>query len=270
MRRIIVTPAGRQRYLERLFKHLEKQKSSFDEWHLWMNTGVASDIAYAERLASEHSWITTVYIQDDDASKTGYTSQRIHRFFPLDAADENTVYLRLDDDIVWLEATFVSKMFEYRLSRPEPFLVYGNIINNALLSYLHQRAGVVPLAPKRCGYACMDSVGWKDPLFAESVHRAFLASKLLKPWQHFERWVLYCYERCSINAVAWLGKDFAAFEGRVGTEEEDWLSVQKPKELQRPNEIYGQAVCVHFAFYTQREHLDATDILELYDGLVAS
>jgi len=35
---IVVTPAGRRRYLEKLVKCLELQKDDFDEWHLWENT----------------------------------------------------------------------------------------------------------------------------------------------------------------------------------------------------------------------------------------
>jgi hypothetical protein len=268
MKRVIVTPAGRERYLQRLLKHLERQKSDFDEWHLWMNTRVASDIAYAEKLAATYPWISTVYLPEkENDPNTEYNNYRICRFFPLDAVDRDAVYLRLDDDVVWLEPTFVSKMFDYRLSHPEPFLIYGNIINNAILSHLHQRAGLLPRT-KPAGYACMDDVGWRDPVFAEEVHMSFLRSSSLKQWQHFQRWTLHLdeYERCSINAISWTGNEFAAFGGKVGNDEEQWLSVDKPRELGRPNEINGQAVCVHFSFYTQRDHLDATDILEQYDA----
>ena len=38
MKRIIVTPAGRKRYLAILIKYLVKQKHSFDSWQIWCNT----------------------------------------------------------------------------------------------------------------------------------------------------------------------------------------------------------------------------------------
>lgn len=40
MKRIIVTPAGRKRYMEILSSHLDKQRSDFDEWHIWQNTEI--------------------------------------------------------------------------------------------------------------------------------------------------------------------------------------------------------------------------------------
>lgn len=267
MQRIIVTPAGRKRYLEPLFMHLQAQKDSFDEWHLWMNTSRIEDIGYAERLAARHPWIHTIYLDDYEGRPTD--NMNIHRFFPLDAADPECVYLRLDDDVVWLQPGFVDAMFTYRQANPEPFLVYANIVNNAVCTYLHQHGGALTTpqyntTQKKCGYFCTDPVGWQDPEFAEAVHREFLADPTSDTWRNFNVWHLCDYERCSINAISWLGSEFATFEGKVGADEEQWLSVDHPKEIQRHNVILGSAMCVHFSFHTQREHLDNTDILEDY------
>lgn len=37
MKRIIVTPAGRERYLEVLLNNMIKCKDEFNEWHLWID-----------------------------------------------------------------------------------------------------------------------------------------------------------------------------------------------------------------------------------------
>jgi len=37
MKRILVTPAGRKKYLEILFNHLKNLKNEFDEWILRVN-----------------------------------------------------------------------------------------------------------------------------------------------------------------------------------------------------------------------------------------
>lgn len=262
MKRIVVTPAGRQRYLELLVRHLASQKTDFDEWQLWMNTTEVADIEFGESLAARYDWITTVYIP----AYGPQTNRNICKFFPGQAADPDAVYVRLDDDVVWLSPTFLKSIFTYRIANPAPFLVYANIINNAVISYLHQHGGNVT-SDKVARYECMDEVGWRDPAFAESLHRAFLERPGDPCWSFFERWVLPHYERVSINAISWLGSDFAQFQGVVGDDEEQWLSCDKPRQLGRPNVILGSAVCVHFSFYTQRPHLDSTDVLAGYAAL---
>lgn len=262
--RIVVTPAGRGRYLDLLLAHLAAQKDAFDEWHLWVNTAVVKDIGWAERTAARHEWVKCVYL--DDYPHPPPDSRNIHLFFPEDAVDPESAYLRLDDDVVYLEPGCVSRIFEYREAHPEPFLVYANTVNNAVCTWLHQHGGLVVPSGKRAGYACVDDVGWKDPAFAQEVHEAFLTDRA--PFKGFGTWVLSDHERVSINAVSWLGRDFAEFDGLVGEHEEMWLSVEKPRALKRTCVILGDALCCHFAFHTQRAHLDASDVLDKYRALM--
>ena len=112
----------------------------------------------------------------------------------------------------------------------------------------------------------MDEVGWKDGAFAEELHRAFLTSldaETTERW-HFNQWVLDRAEHVSINSICWRGVDFAAFQGRVGIDEEIWLTKAYPHYAQKVSVIYGGAVCAHFAFGPQRAHLDQTDLLARY------
>jgi hypothetical protein len=265
-RRVVVTPAGRRRYLYLLARHLDAQKHAFDEWHLWVNTSDAADIEYMHRLAQVRPWIRVVTVPGSDP---GEGNLNIHRFFPT-AADPGTSYVRLDDDVVYLDPAFLDTLFAYREAHPEPFLVYANIINNAVVSHLHQRAGLIKTALGQCGYACMDELGWKNPLFAHDVHASFIgdaANGRIDAWKHFGAHALAAYERVSINAISWLGARFAEFGGAVGRDEELWLSVDAPRSFGTPNVIIADAVCVHYAFHTQRDHLDATDVLARYADL---
>ena len=104
----------------------------------------------------------------------------------------------------------------------------------------------------------------------ERMHREFI-SKIRQnknaDFLHFPQWVLNRFERCSINCISWLGQEFHSFDGNVGEEEEQWLSVDKPKSINKPNIIFGEAVCAHFSFFTQRYYLDQTNILEEYDSI---
>lgn len=264
MRRIVVTPAGRARYLAILYEHLKRQRDSFDQWLLLMNTASPEDIGFCERLAARNEdWIDTRYAQGSDPSQL---NMNIHRFLNQFCRDEDAVYLRLDDDVVYLSPGFVEAMFAFRLDHPRYFLVYGNIINNAVVSWLHQKLGNFEYSA-HSGYECTDAVGWKDPEFAEALHREFLRNPQDPKWTAFRAWVASEYERVSVNAVSWFGKDL--LEQPVDADEERWLSVERPRQLRRPNVILGQAVCAHYAFHVQREHLDATDLLDAYRALAA-
>lgn len=257
-----------KRYLELLAAHLARQKDDFDEWHLWLNTNVAEDVQYIKELEAKYSgWVRVIQLAEP---VTEINNLMISKFYPIDSVDPDALYLRLDDDIVWLQDDFVRSMFVARSDDKEHFLVYGNIINNAIVSYIQQRFGNIEYGVLT-GYQCMDPIGWAEPAFAEQVHRFFLAALdqqadvLLDRWR-FRRWIMHEFERVSINCMSWRGADFAAFGGCVGdmTDEEQWLSCDKPRELNITNVIYGQALCAHFAFSPQRGHLDTTNILEQY------
>ena len=75
-------------------------------------------------------------------------------------------------------------------------------------------------------------------------------------------------ERISINCFSWLGEEFKKFGGIVGLDDEVWLTLIKPVELNKKNAIYGNGYCSHFAFCAQRQYMDSTDILEKYRKLV--
>lgn len=262
---VVVTPAGRKRYMEILLPYILREKEFIDEYRIWVNTNNNEDIQYFQYLHNKYSnFITLDYSADKDPYK-GNGGRAIHNFFK-NTIDNNTIYIRLDDDIVWLEENFIKNLYNFRSNNPQYFLVYGNIINNAIIDHIHQRLGVLPEKPV-IGYGCMDHYGWWEPTMAEIKHKIFLdnlKNNTINKYK-FSQWVLNAYERVSINAISWLGEEFAKFNGKVGGDEEQWLSVEKPTLLKKYNTIYGGALCSHFAFFTQRQYLDSTtDILEQY------
>ncbi|MEC4815135.1 MAG: glycosyltransferase, partial [Scytonema sp. PMC 1069.18] len=110
--------------------------------------------------------------------------------------------------------------------------------------------------------------GWKSGNFASFVHTKFIHDyyhDLLKKYK-YERWILFNFERVSVNFITWFGREFAKFNGIVeGLDEEQWLSVDKPKSMNQYNCICGSAIVSHFSYYTQREYLESnTNILQEY------
>ncbi len=193
----------------------------------------------------------------------------IHAFFEHCVAAD-AVYVRFDDDICYIEPGAIDRLVQFRLDNRRYFLVTANIVNNAITSHLHQRAGALGTQHGRCEYDCTGRIGWASADFAEHVHRRFLAALstgVSLDRFKFARWELHEYERFSINCFAFYGADFAEFSGKVGADEECWLSVDKPRQLQRINCICGQALVSHFAFHTQRDHLEQSGLLEGYERI---
>lgn len=260
---VVVTPAGRERYLRLLAAHV-LTSPLVDEWHLWQNTVVAGDLAFMRELAALHPRVRLVDppLVPPDGNKS------IGQFFRTTTASD-TVYVRLDDDVVWLEPDFFARLLGERLAHREPLFCYPLIINNAVCSWLLQLHGKlrfpVPVHPW-----CMDNVAWHNGDFAASLHRWFLerlqAGRLdalrIEPTP-------VSLARVSINCISWFGSDLAPFGGVFpdDADEEEFASVTLPIALARLNRISGAAICAHFAFWPQREVLDGTDILGRYEAL---
>ena len=237
-----------------------------DQYQLWLNTTDEEDIAYLRNLAAAYPDFIVLVEPDPNIEfnpqMMGYS---IYQFFK-NCITPGTVYIRLDDDIVFAEEGAIRRLAQFRIDKPQYFLVYGNIVNNAITTHIHQRMGLIDQANGTAGYHCTDEVGWRDSAFAEYTHRWFFhhyqEGQVGK--YKFPRWELNVFERMSINVISWLGEEFAAFNGEVGVDEEWWLSQVKPQEMNKASCICGDAVFSHYAFFCQREHLESTNVLDVY------
>jgi hypothetical protein len=264
---VVVTPAGRRQYLELLVPQVLRYMRAgvVDEYHLWANTTNADDLAYMEALERKHAG--RIRLLRPEIPMDGSLS--IHHFFRR-ARDTGTLYVRFDDDIILLDSLRAFRSFlDFRLANRGHFLVYGNILNNAVCAHILQRQGKLSLAYGRAGYECMDAVGWRSPDFAKGLHGKVLARLAtdgsLAAFRYSDQWLLHYHERVSINCLAWVGDDFDRLcGGEVGRDEEQELSVEMPKRLGLHNAIYGGFCVVHYAFYTQRQGLDADNFLDKY------
>lgn len=259
---VAVTPAGRKRYLEILLQYILRDFNTIDEWHLWLNTDNEKDLAYCKSIARKYSFIKLIH-----PSVPYNNSLSIYQFF-IHCTDKQTIYIRFDDDIVWIEEGGLYRLLKFRVDNPDFFLVFPNIINNSLCSHLHQRLGQIPL-DRLCNYSVLDRNGWGDPVVCEVIHNSFLRNLRTNRLDgyKFKQWILHAYERFSINSFVFFGRTFAEFEGKVHHDEENWLSVTKPREIGKYNCIFGECLVSHFAYYTQRQKLEETDVLEKYRNI---
>ena len=259
MRVISVTPAGRRRYLTALAAHLLRQRHVIDEHHWWLNTANEDDARYVYELCAQYPDFFKVTRKPCRPELS--IGANIWRFF-REYCDPDTLYVRFDDDIVYIAPDAIENIVRYRLEHRQPLIVLGNIVNNAVCTHFHQRAGVVPLKWGAVHNMCMDRNGWGCANFAARLHRHFLEEVRAN---HLERWKQVALpvagtRRFSINVISWLGADLCDVPELPldNVDEEPFLTETLPARLGRPNEACSDALFAHFAFYAQRPQLEWT------------
>ena len=268
---VVFTPWGRELTASLLFKYLERDHKAgvVDEWHLWMNTDPdqQSDRDYGYKLAEENDWITTF---ERPLEEVLHPKQMNTGTFYVYTQDSDTVYVRMDDDIVWIEKNAIARLVQQRIDNPFPFVVFPIIWNNAVCSHYLQITEQMPHWWGRVGNHCMDPVGWADPNFAENIHRHLL--KMIEDDTVEDLFLHHSIQlpvghQFSVSCFAQNGEEYEKVEGILGGEEESWHTINKPYELGRPNMIVPNSLISHFSFYHQRDYLLKTDILKQYKEL---
>ena len=267
MRLITVTPAGRRPYLEILANYLLRRRDVISEHRWWLNTRRPEDVAYIYRLADQYpDFFRVVAKPVGPLDRIGYSIWR----YMCDCTERDTIYIRLDDDICYMADDAIVQLRNERLRQREPLLVLGNIVNNAVCSHFHQRAGLLANSWGPVTNDCLDPRGWGSGAFARRVHRRFLKDLAAgrEIWWKQAELPIDGMARFSINAISWFGEDFRGVpEVESGiADEEPFLTVELPVRLGRPNVMCSQALFAHYAFFTQRPYLETTspEILSQY------
>lgn len=245
---VSVTPAGRRKYGPLLKHYIESARPIIDEHHWWLNTSNPQDIAYYKQVsASDSSFYRCL---PNPARPHLYSPDTIHHFYPL-SCDPDTIYIRFDDDIVWMAPDAVRELVWFRLRHKAPFLIHANVVNNVICSHIHERM-VAILPPVHIGYEIGCPIGHERWDVAQHIHEMLLAAikgDYLERFK-FNAWWLWGFEPCHTNCVSWFGGDMLA-HGPVGVDEEFWLSHVAPEKTDRPNAICGTSLMSHFAYRTQ-------------------
>lgn len=266
---VVVTPAGRKRYMEILIEYILREKTIIDEYQIWVNTKNEDDINYFNYLKEKYPDFITLNLNYLNNQYCGSNSN-IGNFLK-DSIEENTVYIRLDDDIVWMQEGFIKTISEYRTSNIEPFVVFGTIINNSCIDSILQNKGFYENLPQ-ITFDCLCDNGWKNPYICEEKHKYFLENYLEKNIiieNKFDEIITTFNDVVSINCISWIGDTFKKFNGEINDlEEEVWINKKGTMLLNKNNVIIGNAYCIHYAFWTQREYLDSTNILNRYKKLI--
>lgn len=262
---VVVTPAGRKKYLSVLkkFVYRKMKEGLIDGWQLWVNTVNEDDLAYLESMEKENPKVKRCFIEEKiTPTWESYNALQTCQFFRY-AHDDDTIYIRFDDDIIWVADDAVEKMCIARIENPNAFMVYPNVINSTTVTSWHQENGALSEEAGRVAkqsdniddpnIAYLDAFNYTNSRFIDHIHNTFkkrYKEKTLDAYYLKSR-SLDNFERFSICSVAFFGKDKIV----PGMLEEPQMSWELPKSLNKPVYFCGDALMIHYAYHTQRDYL---------------
>ena len=261
---VVNTAAGRRRYMQYLIPYIVGC-DIVDRYDIWINTHNGADIEFFKKAAERFPKINLVWQPDGIVNG----NSTINAFYK-ECIEPDTIYFKLDDDIVWMEPGLIEKMVEFRVANPQYFLVSPLVINNSLSTYLLQVEGKLKLNDY-CQASASHPVLWKSGNFAAELHTWFM-DRYLVPGRWAELHLgkkEMGMTRFSINSILWFGEEMKKFAGTVPGDDEEYLSCIYPTQKGLSNAWNGDAIVAHFAFFTQREELDRKGILEQYGEVCA-
>lgn len=261
---VVNTAVGRRRYLKLLIPQIVSS-DIVDRYDLWVNTLDKVDIAFFEALAKEFPKINLIW-QPEGVINGIYS---MAAFYPF-CCEDKTIYIKMDDDIAWIDPNFFNEICDYRIKNPDYFLVSPLVINNGICNYILYDKGYIDFKQYvTCqGY----DIRFYNGYLAEQLHNWFLDNYLI-PGNYNK---LYCGEsriamqRFAINAVAWFGETFQKFGGKVTGDDEEFLTVKYPVKENLLCSFDCNTIVSHFSFSVQRNHLDSTNILDRYHKYLLS
>ena len=302
MNLIVLTFGGRECSLQILFPLILKYKKYITEYRIYIATTIQSDIDYMEKFALENDFVKTIYYEQDGHIILDNKCLIWDNAYN-NCQEENTVYLKLDDDIVYFDETLFTDFIEYRINNRDAPLLYPVIINNLYMSWLLQEKGSYnPIIKTNIGnnwkqtYARIKQhilinknkqlrigdftqdneilcpISWGNLKYCYDLHSQFIEditnNNIEKYYLDIQ--TLTYAEPVSINVCSWIGSDLHNYIKKHGKiyNDEPWLSIYLPIWSNSYNQIYGKCVVSHYAYYKQRElGLDNTDILNKYLNL---
>lgn len=262
---VVNTAAGRRRYMQYLIPYIVSCKI-VDRYDIWINTHNGADIEFFKQIAVKYPIVNLVWQPDGIVNG----NSTINAFYKA-CVEPDTIYFKLDDDIIWMEPGLIEKMVQFRVDNPQYFIVSPLVINNSLSTYLLQLENKIKLY-EYYNSSASHPILWKSGQFASELHSWFINNYLkTDKWEdlHLGKKEMGM-TRFSINAILWFGDEMKKFSGIVPGDDEEFMSCIYPTLQGMSNAWNGDVIVSHFAFFTQREQLDKQSILEQYGEILNS
>ncbi|RGP79640.1 hypothetical protein FLONG3_2194 [Fusarium longipes] len=130
------------------------------------------DLALLEKLLKSEDTYQRWQIEMSDADNfsNGFANS-------YDRVEDDVIYVKIDDDIVFMEDSVIPSIVKKKIVHPEYYIVSANVINQPLLSWVHWNLGAIrPYLPE------VDTSGKAMPLDTLAMTKEEWNSSNLPPW----------------------------------------------------------------------------------------
>lgn len=264
---IATTFAGRQDRMSILVGYMLKaiEKGIIDEYHIWDFARKQDDKVWLSTLPELNDKIKLFTNHHYEGGKRPDNQWKpYYTHYTLENYPEETVVIKMDDDMVYIDLEGMQKYIDFRIENPQFFLVCGNVVNNGVSTGLQQRYGAIPkdLCPPD-GFPYDSHCGklWESGDLARNLHLYFIDNReKFKHEGHFEPPV---GERISINFISFLGKDFNLTKESYA-DDEKMLSQEAGARHGRGNAVFYPMLAAHLSFYSQEGTVDSPMLIQKY------
>lgn len=276
--------AGREQTMKLLMSQL---KSDYiDEIIIAKNTNVLSDLKYLDSLKDNFDKIKYIELPAEIKRDNHKAWKYLYNFMQ----DEDSIYFKMDDDIIFIEPDYFEKTLEYKINHPEILCVFPVIVNNPYCCTLLKEH---PLMFSNYNNYDMMNAYFYSGKYGAQLHELFLLDPTNKRWkikdhvfgkegvyfknknheENVTRKVPWDYaERIGINSICYFGKDFKKLNIAKNITEcysdELYLVYNIFKRTSQKHCVLGNTLISHFAFSGQKGLRERNDILDEYKKLI--
>lgn len=246
MKLIITCFAGRKEYLEIQLKYIIELLNRYEfieRYDIWNFAWNESDVEYVNSLEELHPKIKVCHSPDYGMASRGndIASKQFSHFYSKAYPHneyKNHMFLKIDDDVLYIDINRFGNFIKERLKYPDHFLVSADVVNNQLMD-----------------------------INPSNIHNNFF--KLFPVKRKIEVEDYDTNKRLSINFVTWMGKHLPhiieEFSNGVGRDDEIRMCKVIPNKHRLKNVIIKNYNVVHFSFGTQS--FDKEEYLKKYKHL---
>lgn len=123
-----------------LGRNLVDRGGWLDEVHWVKNTDNPKDLKYLDEIVASSPLYKTVKLEGIGFVGYGEAWSKL---------EPGTLYVKIDDDVVWFEDDTIPRIVSMKLKHPEYLLVSANMINSPLMGWVHYHMGAMhPYLPE--------------------------------------------------------------------------------------------------------------------------
>ncbi|KAL8730895.1 MAG: hypothetical protein Q9181_004511 [Wetmoreana brouardii] len=127
-----------------LKQNLKANGGLLDEVIFLARTDDVDDLAYLDHLVRETKGYSRRNLTDDNGHGSRVTYGQA-----WEVVERGTMYIKIDDDIMFIEKNAIASLVATKIAHPEHFLISTNTINSPRLAWLHSHLGAIhPYLPE--------------------------------------------------------------------------------------------------------------------------